>query len=322
MPDRENLKISVLVPTYNRAALLDESLASLEQQTLARDAFEVLVIDDGSTDDTGAVCRRRQGQLPLRYFRIGHSGISSAKSLGVFLASARLVLFFDDDDVAHADLLRQHVNAHQRYPDESAAVLGYTTWAPWMRISEVMHYVTNVGQLLFSYPGIRPGRPLDFTHFWGGRSSCKRSLLARHGVFRQEFGFILEDIELGYRLKQFGLNVFYHPDAISFMNRPLTLEAFCQRCERQGRAAFMFARLHRDQAVDDYCRTIDADRHWEAAKARLPEAIAQATRIERYLDGGADDADLRTELHGLYKFVFDAYKYKGVVEAATEAAGS
>ena len=61
MPNREKLKISVLVPTYNRAALLDESLASLEQQTLARDAFEVIVIDDGSTDDTGAVCKRRLG---------------------------------------------------------------------------------------------------------------------------------------------------------------------------------------------------------------------------------------------------------------------
>lgn len=318
MHDDTRPKLSVLLPTYNRAGLLTAALESLETQTLARDQFEVLVIDDGSTDETPAVCRAFRGRLPLRYLRIGHSGLSAAKNIGVFTAAAGLLFFFDDDDVAHADLLRQHVLAHERHPQESDAVLGYTTWAPWLPKTELMHYVTDVGQLLFSYPSIPPGRVLDFRHFWGGRSSCKRAFLARHGVFRQEFQSAIEDIELGYRLSRFGLRVFYEPRAVSFMNRPLTLDDFCNRCERQGRVLFTFSRVHHDPVVQEYCRTQDADDHWRAVQPRLPAAMAQAKRIEKYLDGGADDAELRTELWQLYKFIFDASRLKGVVEMAVE----
>ena len=318
MRDDDRLKISVLIPTYNRAGLLTASLESLEQQTLPRDEFEVLVVDDGSTDDTPEVCRRFRERLPLRCFRLGHAGISAAKNLGVFTAAAKLLLFFDDDDVAHGELLRQHVLAHDRHSGESDAVLGYTTWAPWLPVTEVMHYITDVGQLLFSYPSISPGRVLDFSYFWGGRSSCKRSFLARHGVFRQDFESIIEDVELGYRLSRFQLRVFYEPRAVSFMNRGITVEEFCRRCERQGRAHYAFSRLYQEKVVQDYCQTADADLLWRGMERRLPEALMQAQRIAKHLDAGGDDAELRAELWRLYKFIFSACRLKGVVEMAAE----
>jgi GT2 family glycosyltransferase len=319
MHDDDRLKISVLIPTYNRAELLTSSLESLETQTLGRDQFEVLVVDDGSTDATADVCGEFQRRLPLRYFRLGHAGISAAKSLGVFTASAKILFFFDDDDVAHSELLSRHVTAHQYHPDESDAVLGYTTWAPWLHITELMRYVTEVGQLLFSYPSIPPGRVLDFRHFWGGRTSCKRSFLARHGVFRHDFESIIEDIELGYRLSKFQLRVFYEPRAIGFMNRGLTLDEFCRRCERQGRAHFAFSHLHQDPIVQDYCQTADADVHWRTMQQQLPEALKRARKIEKYLDDDAvDDAELRAELWRLYKFIFNACRRKGIVEMAIE----
>jgi glycosyltransferase involved in cell wall biosynthesis len=277
-----------------------------------------VVVDDGSTDDTPDVCRGFRDRLALRQFRLDHAGISAAKNLGVFAAHARIILFFDDDDVAHGELLSQHVAAHRRHTAESDAVLGYTTWAPWLHVTELMRYLTDVGQLLFSYPSIPPGRVLDFRHFWGGRTSCKRSFMARHGVFRQDFESIIEDIELGYRLSQFQLRVFYEPRAISFMNRSVTLEEFCRRSERQGRAQFAFSRLHQHAIVQDYCQTADAEAHWRSMQPRLPRAVAQAKRIESHLERSADDSELREELHRLYKFIFGAHRLKGVVEMATE----
>jgi glycosyltransferase involved in cell wall biosynthesis len=318
MRDENRPTISVLIPTYNRAGLLIASLESLERQTLPRDRFEVLVVDDGSTDDTPEVCRGFHHRLPLRYFRLDHAGISAAKNLGVFTAQAPIVLFFDDDDVAHGELLTEHVAAHHRHPAEPDAVLGYTTWAPWLHITELMRYLTDVGQLLFSYPSIPAGRVLDFRYFWGGRSSCKRSFLARHGVFRQDFESIIEDIELGYRLSRFQLRVFYEPRAISFMNRGITLDEFCRRAERQGRAQLAFSRLHREAVVQDYCQIADADVHWRSMQPQLPQAVAQARRIETAFDQGADDGELREELWQLYKFIFTACRLKGVVEKATE----
>ncbi len=306
--------VSAIIPTRNRAGLLAAALDSLRVQTLPQEQFEVLVVDDGSTDTTRNVCRDFQPRLPLRYFRIEHAGIAAAKNVGMFASAGRILLFFDDDDVAHAELLQQHVDAHRRWPDEAAAVLGYTTWAPWLEVTELMHFVTEVGRYLFSYPGITPGRPLDFTHFWGGRSSCKRSFVTRHGAFRQDFEFGCEDIELGYRLSRFGLKVYYEPRAISFMNRGVTLDEFCRRCERQGRAQFVFSELHPDPVVQDYCQIADVAM-WPALARDLPQAMQELRRLDKVSVAG-DEA--RRDLWQLYDFTFKAFKVKGIVEMAAE----
>src|SRR5436309_1290993 len=99
--------ISVVIPTYNRSGLLRRSLGSLAAQTLPRDAYEVVVVDDGSGDATAEVCREFAARCRLRYFRIANSGISAAKNLGVFASAAPLLLFFDDDDVATEGLLAE-----------------------------------------------------------------------------------------------------------------------------------------------------------------------------------------------------------------------
>jgi len=77
-----------------------------------------------------------------------------------------------------------------------------------------MHFVTDVGQYLFAYQDLVDGQRLDHTYFWGGRSSCKRSLL-RHGLFNPTFRFGSEDIELGHRLSRHGLQVVFARDAVS-----------------------------------------------------------------------------------------------------------
>ena len=317
---RNSPRVSVVIPTYNRAPLLKESLASLARQSLPVDEFEVLVVDDGSPDDTADVCATAAATLPLRHIRLEHAGIAAAKNIGLFSAAGEVVFFFDDDDVAHADLLRQHLAAHRRWPEESAAVLNFTTWAPWLHVSEVMHYVTDVGQFLFSYRGIEEGRPLDFTRFWGGRSSCKRSFLARHGAFRQDFEFGCEDIELGYRLSQFGLKVFFDRRAVSFMNRGITFAEFCRRCERQGRAQFTFSQLHADQVIQDYCQIPDANARFQTSRPRLADAVARVEQLERQmsLPETAGVQTMQQELWDLYRFAFTTFKLKGIVEAAAE----
>ena len=134
---------------------------------------------------------------------------------------------------------------------------GLAKWAQGkgLTVTPVMHYVTDVGQFLFAYQNLTDGQELDFTYFWGGRSSCKRSLLVRHGVFCQDFRFGCEDIELGYRLTRHGLTVVYHRRAVQHMNRPVTFDEFCRRREKQGRAQAHFGRLHgADPAIRRYCR--------------------------------------------------------------------
>src|SRR5437667_4364726 len=145
------VNLSIIIPTFNRATLLRPCLESFARQTLAPGTFEVIVVDDGSVDVTREVCRDFETTLALRYLRVNHSGIAAAKNHGVRAATGSILLFADDDNIVDEELCREHVEVHARNPEPHIAVLGYATWAPWLRVTEVMKYVTEVGGFLFAY---------------------------------------------------------------------------------------------------------------------------------------------------------------------------
>lgn len=314
----KSARISVIIPTFNRAALLRSALDSFAQQSIPSDLYEVIVVDDGSWDTTPALCMDYSARIGLRYYKIGHSGICAAKNLGIFLSAAPLLLFFDDDDIADCDLLGAHLRAHDVHPQENIAVLGHTVWAPGLQVTELMRYITDIGCFLFSYGNLVDGEMLDFTYFWGGRSSCKRSFLTKHGTFNP-LSEAIEDIELGYRLAKFGLQVTYWCSAQQYANRPFTFESFCQRCERQGRAYFHFARLHKmDPIVERYCQIQNAEARWEVWKQSLHYKVARVHELEALLGFGRrpnPSKNLLDELHSLYQWCFNAYRTKGIVES-------
>jgi glycosyltransferase involved in cell wall biosynthesis len=310
--------MSVIIPTYNRAALLRSSLASLVAQTLGPEQYEVIVVDDGSTDDTSEVCREFQSRLRFQYLHIANSGISAAKNLGIFASSAPVLLFFDDDDIATPNLLREHLRSHRQYPGENVAILGYTCWAPGMMVTPVMEYITDVGQLLFAYKSLRHNQRLDYTYFWGGRTSCKRSFLVAHGVFNQDFPSIIEDVELGYRLSKFNLSIVFNRNAVSHMVRPVTYDAFCRRCERVGAALYLLARLHPDPAVQKYCQIAEAMKCWGDRTKALGMAFYRVREIEARLEskpGPAETEPMLSELRKLYGWTFATFKMKGILQA-------
>ena len=316
-------RIAAVIPTQDRAELLRAALDSLARQTLEPGAFEVVVVDDGSADATSAVVASEADRMTLRYHRLPRSGISAAKNLGLFAARAPVVLFFDDDDVAHPDLLRQHLVAHDEHPDPAVAVLGHTAWSPRLHVSELMHYVTDVGRFLFDYAAADQGAVLDHTFFWGGRASCKRMFLAAEGIFDPSFRFGAEDIELGYRLSGRGFKVVYNARALSYMNRCVTYAEFGRRCERQGRSQYHFGHvLHPgDDGVRRYCGLDGATERWAAAAPHIGEWATRVAELERMLD--AADAppateQVRAELHRLYGDTFRALTAKGIVEAGGE----
>src|ERR1700693_5007611 len=94
------VSISVIIPTWNRAALLQQALESLADQSIRQDEYELVVVDDGSSDETPEVCQAAAARLPLRYFRIAHAGAPAARNLGLFASLAPIVFFFNDDELA------------------------------------------------------------------------------------------------------------------------------------------------------------------------------------------------------------------------------
>ncbi len=290
--------ISVIIPTFNRAAMLADTLESFAVQNIPKNRYEVIVVDDGSKDATPEVCREFASRIELKYLHIDNSGTSAAKNTGILASRGKILLFFDDDDIADRRLLEEQLKAHKQHQAENIAVLGYTTWAPTLSVTPLMRYVTEIGRFLFAYADLKDGQMLDFTYLWAGRCSCKRSFLAKHGVFNRQFRAPgIEDIELGYRLSRFGLGVVFHRAAVSYMTRALTFDEFCKRCERQGEALFLFSRLHDDPVVQQYCQLadpfidnravgVDPEARWPEVAALFRERINETGRVERLLAWG------------------------------------
>jgi len=270
-------EISAIVLTRNRSDVLPMILDAFRIQSLARSQFEVIVVDDGSADDTQEVVKKFN-DLPLRVFRQNQAGIAAAKNLGIFASRSPILLFLDDDCVADQDLLSAHVSAHQRYPAPSVAVLGYTDLASEIASDPLMHHVTQVGCQLFAYGRMIPGMMLDYTYFW--RSSCKRSFLVEHGIFDPNFAFGGEDLELGWRLKRAGLSVVYEPAAKSIMIRKLTFRDFCHRQRGQGRAQRRFAQIHPHSEVRAYCEIESGLNIWEKYAAHSAAYLRWVERLD------------------------------------------
>ncbi len=104
------LGATVVVPTWNGSDRIAVTLASLDEQTIDRDRFEVIVVDDGSTDDTEATISRFADQHPmltLSCVRIEHAGVNAARNAGIRAAAGAIVVLFDDDEIVEADHLER-----------------------------------------------------------------------------------------------------------------------------------------------------------------------------------------------------------------------
>jgi glycosyltransferase involved in cell wall biosynthesis len=111
------MTVSVVIPTYNRAGTVIDAVRSVLAQQF--EDFELIVVDDGSTDDTAA----RVAAIPddrLRYVPGPHAGVSAARNLGVRRATGSVIAFLDSDDVWHPDKLAREVDVLTTHPEIDA----------------------------------------------------------------------------------------------------------------------------------------------------------------------------------------------------------
>jgi glycosyltransferase involved in cell wall biosynthesis len=317
-------KISALFSTFNRAELLREALSSLTRQTLPKEEFEVVVVDDGSTDHTREVATAFKSILPIRYAYQINSGLAEGKNHAIRLAQAPLIVFMDDDDVASPSLLEAHLQSHRSHPDLNVGVLGFTDLLPDLAAIPLMNFVTGIGGHLYSYSRLKSGAILDYTYFWGGRSSCKRELLNQRGHFDPVFKFGCEDIELGFRLKKSGpFKVIYNVAAKSTMIRAINLDDFLRRVHRQGRSNYVFWRKHPCDQIEAWTDVRDLEARWKAVEDRYEALIASARGLDEIANArvkaGLELNKLTiTLLHRSYWHAIDAERLRGSYQKMME----
>jgi glycosyltransferase involved in cell wall biosynthesis len=218
--------VTVVVPTYNASTLLVRTLDSLFHQTLLMDHYEVIVVDDGSSDDTEQVVADYTRRYACHYFFQSDKGFraAAARNIGIHHARHKVVLFIDAGIIVAPDLLAIHHEAHRRtstlaligisygvcdYGNRSASLIeaadGSNIEATLRTLREIPESYDSRTEYLerISYDLSRMKAP--WLLFWGGHVSVPTAVLRQLGGFDEWFHrWGGEDNELGLRLFQAG----------------------------------------------------------------------------------------------------------------------
>ncbi|MBN1593346.1 MAG: tetratricopeptide repeat protein [Candidatus Coatesbacteria bacterium] len=243
-----SLRASVVIPTRDRAVILDRCLDALIEQIQEIGESEIVIIDDGSMDDTRDVvtAHSARSKASVRLVEMGATmGPAAARNRGVIEAKGRLVIFIGDDIIVRRGFLMQHLAMHSEFSGAKYAVLGHTTWHPDLEITPFMWWLERSG-VQFEYERIERYGP-TWQHLYTSNISFKRNFILREGLFDEAFrAAAFEDIDLGFRLARRGLRILYCPQAAAYHLHPNCVldEAWIKRMQVRGYYEMLFKRKH------------------------------------------------------------------------------
>jgi glycosyltransferase involved in cell wall biosynthesis len=232
--------LSVVIPTYNRLPILQKCLNALENQHLQGNliaGYEVVVVDDGSTDQT--IPWLQQANLPhVRWFQQDHQGPAAARNLGVEQAKGNIIVFIDSDLVVTERFLQSHAEALLQGQQQLGSDRLFT-------------YGSVINTCNFDDPTAEPFKITDFSaaYFATGNVAIARHWLEQAGLFDTRFQLYgWEDLELGVRLKQLGLKLIKCPEAVGYhWHPPFRLDQLPNLIDKEiqrGRMGVLFYQKH------------------------------------------------------------------------------
>ncbi len=196
-----------MIPTRNREELLGRCLEALRRQTESSESFEVVVVDDGSTDGTAKLLAKADTPFALRPLRVEPAGVSSARNAGVAAAAGGICIFLDDDCIPAPALVAEHLAAHRE--DDRLLAIGALTQVP---PGEPDWYTRAFARAWEDHYRRMEGKPAAWSDCYSGNISVPREAMIELGGFATDVP-VGEDIELGFRLEQRGFALRYLPRA-------------------------------------------------------------------------------------------------------------
>ena len=209
------MKASVIIPNLNGAGWLRDSIESVWAQT--EQDFELIVIDNGSTDESLDIARSYCGRD--RYTLIenaGNTGFSHAVNQGIAIAKGEYMALFNNDAFAEPDWLAELIKTADADPKifaVSSLMLRY--YEPELA-DDAGDYVTILGFACKRGDGLKASRytkPCRVFSACGGAALYRKSILDEIGVFDEQFFAYYEDVDLSWRANNFGYRNVYCPTA-------------------------------------------------------------------------------------------------------------
>ena len=234
------MNVSIVIPTYNRKPILEKCLLALENQKLDKNIsnYEVIVVDDGSTDGTSSWIKNNKAHLPhVVLFQQEHGGPALGRNLGVIKSKYEIIIFIDSDLVVLENFITCHVEK----------LLSY--WGK--NDKKCFTYGSVVNTSNFLNPQSEKHKIIDtsFAYFATGTVAIAKELILSVGLFDTSFSLYgWEDLELGERLKKIGTKLIKCPSAVGFHWHPPfnceQIESLIIQEKERAKMALVFYKKH------------------------------------------------------------------------------
>ena len=236
-------KLSVIIPTYSRKAILKKALEGYAQQTARDGILEILVVDDGSVDETRDFVSEfaKTCSIPIRYLYQKNSGLAAARNHGIREARGELVLLTDDDVIPTPNSVAEHLAWHQKYPDPKIGVVGSVPYSPEVKPTPFQQW-WGLDGVRYRPPCLFPGQGVAFYLMQFCNTSLKREFVYEVGLFDENFRtFGYEDVDFAYRLLKAGGKVLFNPQAVGYHHKRVTFSEACRLYEKSTASRRYFA---------------------------------------------------------------------------------
>lgn len=308
--------LSIIVPTYNRWTRLQTVLEALANQTVPEAEVEIVVVSDGSPDETDAELSAGNSPVPVNFIQQENQGPAVARNTGVAKASGDLILFIDDDVVPEPECAAVHLAAHEK-ATMPMVIIGPLltpedlTLEPWVQWEQNMLYK--------QYEAMARGdwKPTA-RQFYTGNASLGREPFLESGGFDPTF-LRGEDIELAYRLHDAGMSFDFDFGARAFHHASRGYGSWLSNASAYGRNDAM---MWRDGGQSWILPTIRAEfyrrnpftRLYAEAGLRAPKVGPVAAKAAPSMVAATSRVGLGSVGQRLLSAVYNLAYYQGVVD--------
>jgi glycosyltransferase involved in cell wall biosynthesis len=249
--DQSELTLSVVVISWNQVDCLKRLIPQLLDQDLDSKGYEVIVVDDGSTDGSREWVETLDPSRVRLVCGESNRGRASSRNEGIHAAQGDVIVMIDGDHGVQRNFLSVHVARHAR---ERCVIVGRSDFAEYPKYRALNRYLDESGADKLPY-----GRPLPGRYFLTRNCSVPRDLLFQVGLFDEEFlGWGGEDLDLGVRLEHSGVPIFGEPAALALHYHHRSLDDLLKTMFAYGRDGiphliakhpFLFEELNLDRVL-------------------------------------------------------------------------
>jgi cellulose synthase/poly-beta-1,6-N-acetylglucosamine synthase-like glycosyltransferase len=233
------VSISVVIPAYNAAATLPECMAAFDNQTVARSSYEVILVDDGSTDETAQIAAGHGARVLVQ----PNSGPAVARNQGIAAAQGAIVLFTDADCAPAPDWIEQMIA-----PFADPQITGVKGVYRTRQKNLAARFIQVEYEDRYDYTA--RSTYVDFIDTYA--AGYRRDALVSSGGFDVHFPFAsVEDQELSFRLAEAGHKMVFSPRAVVYHRHPESWSRYARRKYKIGYWKTLVLRSHPGKAWRD-----------------------------------------------------------------------